>query len=176
MQSEKSFSGHGWVALILFVALLADGTLTQLFAQFIMKPTFTAVPQLTLLALVMITLFLPEERYIVPIAAVTGLIFDSFYTGMLGIMALIWPLLIYILHSLRDNVPHSPLYVGAVVVITLTADEFAEYAMSRFIGYGTTNVTTLIASHLGPGLLINIVIFALGYLPLSRLLINLNRS
>ncbi|MFD1441895.1 MULTISPECIES: rod shape-determining protein MreD [Lacticaseibacillus] len=173
MLKDKKFTKHGWVLLLLLVTLLLDGVIAQVFAQFVMSPTFTGVPQLTLIALIMATLLLPEEEYIVAIAAVFGLIFDSYYTGMLGVNALLWPLLVYVVRQLGPVVPKSPFYIGALVVIVLTLFTLANYAVNRFLGFAQVTATTLIANHLGPSLIVNLVIFALAYLPLRQILINL---
>lgn len=174
MITERRFTGHGWLVLLIFVALLADGVLSQVLSQWIMVPTFTGVPQLTLMCMIMITLFVPKEKYIVIIAAIAGLVFDSFYTGMLGITALLWPLVVFLVRQVQPLVPRSPLFVGAVMVISITVFQAADYMMNRFVGYGTGSLVTLIANHLAPGLLINVILFALIYLPLRRLLLNLN--
>ena len=173
MLKDKKFTKHGWVLLLLLVTLLLDGVIAQVFAQFVMSPTFTGVPQLTLIALIMTTLLLPEEEYIVAIAAVFGLIFDSYYTGMLGVNALLWPLLVYVVRQLGPVVPKSPFYIGALVVIVLTLFTLANYAVNRFLGFAQVTATTLIANHLGPSLIVNLVIFALAYLPLRQILISL---
>ncbi|MFD1393010.1 rod shape-determining protein MreD [Lacticaseibacillus jixianensis] len=173
MLEDKKFTRHGWVLLLLAATLLLDGVIAQVGAQFVMAPTFTGVPQLTLIALIMTTLLLPEEEYIVPIAALFGLIFDSYYTGMLGVNTMLWPLLVYVVRQLSPVVPKSAFYIGAVVVIVLTLFTFANYAVSRFWGFAQVDATVLIASHVGPSLIVNLILFAAAYLPLRRILINL---
>lgn len=86
MLNEKHFTGHWWVVLLLLLLMLIDGSLASVLAQWIMRPNFMGTPQLTLLGLIMITLFVPEEKYITWIAALIGLLFDTFYTGILGSM------------------------------------------------------------------------------------------
>ncbi|WP_125703078.1 rod shape-determining protein MreD [Lacticaseibacillus daqingensis] len=170
MQNDKPFTGHGWVALILLVAMLLDGTLSQVLAQWLMTPTFTGVPQLTLIALLMIALALPEEDNIVIIAGVTGLVFDSFYTGMLGVHMLLWPLLVYVIRQLAPLVPRGALYVGSVVIIALTVYLGAYYFVSRFLGFTAAAPVDLIAHHMGPGLAVNLVLFAVIYAPMMQVL------
>ncbi|WP_407891708.1 rod shape-determining protein MreD [Lacticaseibacillus sp. N501-2] len=176
MQTKRPFTGHGWVLLILFVALLLDGVLSLVLGQWLLTPQFSGVPELTLIALLMTVIFLPDEQYIVWYAVGFGLLFDMIYTGIIGINALIWPLIVYIAVQLRQFVPKSPLFVGALVVIAVTIFCLANDVMNEFIGFGTTNFVTLVAVHMGPSLLVNLVGFAIVYLPLSRLLINLKRS
>ncbi|QFQ91087.1 rod shape-determining protein MreD [Lacticaseibacillus manihotivorans] len=176
MQTKRPFTGHGWVLLILFVALLLDGVLSLVLGQWIMTARFSGIPELTLITLLMIVIFLPDEPYIVLYAVGFGLLFDMVYTGIIGINALIWPLIVYIAMQLRQFIPKSPLFVGALVVISVTIFCIADDLMNEFIGFGTTNFATLVSVHMGPSLLVNLVGFAIVYLPLSRLLINLKRS
>lgn len=174
MDTERPYTGHGWIALLLFVTLLLDGALAQWLGQWLMQPTFMATPQLTLMTLVMLAIMVPKEKYLVYFAIVAGLLFDSFYTGMLGINTLLWPLMVFLVQLLRPYVPQTPLYLAVVQIICLTAHALADYLLNRFTGYGNVGITTLITVHLAPGLLVNLVMFAIGYLPLRRLLINLN--
>ncbi|MFD1483706.1 rod shape-determining protein MreD [Lacticaseibacillus baoqingensis] len=176
METKHRFTKHGWIALILFVALLLDGVLSLVLGQWLLTPQFSGVPQLTLITLLMIVLFLPEEPYVVLFAVGFGLLFDVVYTGILGITALLWPLIVYIAVQLRGFVPRSPLFVGALVVIAVTMFTVFDDMMNRLIGYGTGSLVTLISVHLGPALLVNVIGFAIVYLPLSRILINLKRS
>ncbi len=176
MQTQRPFTGHGWVVLLLFVALLLDGVLSLVLGQWLLTAHFSGVPQLTLITMLMVVIFLPEENYIVLEAVAFGLVFDIIYTGILGINALIWPLIVYIAVQLRQFVPKSPLFVGALVVIAVTIFSVANYALNQMIGYGPDSIVLLVSAHLGPSLLVNLVCFAIVYLPLSRLLINLRRS
>lgn len=176
MQTQRPFTGHGWVVLLLFVVLLLDGVLSLVLGQWLLTAQFSGVPQLTLITMLMVVMFLPEEHYIVLYAVAFGLLFDVVYTGILGINALIWPLIVYIAVQLRPYVPRSPLFIGALVVIAVTIFSVANYAMNEMIGYGPDSIVLLVSAHLGPSLVVNLVGFAIVYLPLSRLLINLRRS
>ncbi|WP_461213490.1 rod shape-determining protein MreD [Lacticaseibacillus sp. GG6-2] len=176
MQTQRPFTGHGWVVLLLFVALLLDGVLSLVLGQWLLTAQFSGVPQLTLITMLMVVIFLPEEKYIVVYAVAFGLLFDIVYTGILGVNALIWPLIVYIAVQLRGFVPRAPLFVGSLVVISVTIFSVANYAMNELIGYGPDSITQLVAVHLGPSLVVNLIGFAIVYLPLSRLLINLRRS
>ncbi|WP_054718822.1 hypothetical protein [Lacticaseibacillus manihotivorans] len=57
MQTKRPFTGHGWVLLILFVALLLDGVLSLVLGQWIMTARFSGIPELTLITLLMIVIF-----------------------------------------------------------------------------------------------------------------------
>ncbi len=117
--------------------------------------------------------FVPEEKYITWIAAIIGLLFDTFYTGILGVNALLFPLVIYTIRQIRPYIPRTPVFVGMVYIIGLLLYGIANYIMNRFIGFGTGNVVMLIANHLGPGLTVNLALFVIVYGPLHRLLDNL---
>lgn len=173
MLNEKHFTGHWWIVLLLLLLMLIDGSLASVLAQWIMRPNFMGTPQLTLLGLIMITLFVPEEKYITWIAAIIGLLFDTFYTGILGVNALLFPLVIYTIRQIRPYIPRTPVFVGMVYIIGLLLYGIANYIMNRFIGFGTGNVVMLIANHLGHGLTVNLALFVIVYGPLHRLLDNL---
>ncbi|QVI35732.1 rod shape-determining protein MreD [Lacticaseibacillus chiayiensis] len=173
MLNEKHFTGHWWIISILLLLLLIDGSLASVLAQWIMQPSFMGIPQLTLLGLVMVTLLVPEEKYTTWIGALIGLVFDSFYTGILGVNALLFALVIYIVRQIRPYIPHTAVFVGMVYIIALLLYSIANYFVNHFIGYGNSGVVTLIANHLGPGLTVNLILFVIVYGPLHRVLINL---
>ncbi|MCG4281402.1 rod shape-determining protein MreD [Lacticaseibacillus saniviri] len=173
---QKPFQKH-WIApVFLLVAMIVDGVISQVFAQWLLHPNYTAVPELTLLMLVMLTILLPDENWMVAIAAITGLVFDSFYTGILGINALLMPLVVYVVQQLTPYIFRSALFIGIMDIITLTLFSSADFVMNSFLGYTDVGFTTFIAQHLGPNLLLNMILFVLVYWPLSRLLINLSKG
>jgi len=88
---------------------------------------------------------------------------------------LLMPLVVYLIEQIRPYILKSPVFVGIVAVITLTVFEFANYIMNQVLGFANVGLSTMIADHLGPGLILNLVLLFIGYWPMSRLLLKLNK-
>ncbi|WP_462400747.1 rod shape-determining protein MreD [Lacticaseibacillus pantheris] len=173
---EKKFTRH-WVAIAtVYLAVLLDGALAHVLGQWIMRATYTGVPQLTLLSLVLVVVFVPQENWVMPIAIGAGLITDFFYTGILGVNTFILPLIVFLVTQVRPIVPRRWLFVWAVFVIAVTISEVASYVVAMMLGSTTASVGALITQHIAPGLTVNIILFAIMYYGLSRLLVKLTQD
>ncbi|WP_054749284.1 rod shape-determining protein MreD [Lacticaseibacillus thailandensis] len=173
---EKRFTRH-WVAIVtVYLAVLLDGALSHVLGQWIMRPTYTGVPQLTLLSLVLVVIFVPQETWTMAIAIGAGLITDCFYTGILGVNTFIIPLIVFVVMQVRPIIPRKWLFVWAVCVIAETLQEVANYVVALMLGSTTASVGALISEHIAPGLTVNIILFAIIYYALSRLLVKLTQD
>jgi rod shape-determining protein MreD len=78
--------------------------------------------------------------------------------------------------QVRPIVPRRWLFVWAVFVIAVTISEVASYVVAMMLGSTTASVGALITQHIAPGLTVNIILFAIMYYGLSRLLVKLTQD
>lgn len=176
MNDDKPFTRH-WVAFVfLLVAMILDGAVTHTVSRWMMSPTNTAVPQITLLMLVLITLFVPRESWIVVWAAIFGFIFDMYFSGVIGVYTMIFPLIIFLVSQSREYVPRTWPFVLAVFILAETARMFLDYTVAVVLSATQTSFLDMITQHLAPGLALNMLLFAILYYPCSRLLVKLTRE
>ncbi|WP_155285936.1 rod shape-determining protein MreD [Lacticaseibacillus zhaodongensis] len=174
--NDKPFTKH-WVAFVyLLVAMMLDGGVTHILSNWTMKPQGTAVPQITLFALVLIALFVPRESWLIIWAVVFGFIFDMYFSGLIGIYTMIFPLITYVVAKSRPYVPRTWPFVLAVFIIAQTARMFLDYAVAMVLNATHIGLLDVITQHLAPGLTLNMVLFAILYYPCSRLLVKLTRD
>ncbi len=172
--NEKPFTRHWLAFVVLLLALCLDGSLSHVLGQWTMMPMNTGVPQLTLLAFVLIGVFVPRESWLLGWSVLFGLIYDSYYTGILGVHAFIFPALVYLMLMIRPYIPRTWPFVLALYVILLTVSGVMNYVFAIFINETTIDVLQMVAQHLGPSFEINLILFAILYYPCSRLLVKLS--
>lgn len=169
----KMIRQHLLIALFLLTLGIFDGSFSYVFQKYFYTNTMSLICRIMLMGLVLTIFFIPNERYIVLIAAIVGLIYDSFFTGILGIHAFLLGLLAYVLRYFADDIPHTPLFIGLVYVLSLAFVETGVYYINAFIGMTRVDFTDFVATTLGPTIALNVVLFIILYFPLSRLLLKL---
>ena len=60
----------------------------------------------------MVAFVLPEETNLSWYAVGIGLLYDLYYTGMIGMYLFVLPLIIYIVRYLKQYIPDSPFFIG----------------------------------------------------------------
>lgn len=169
----KKIRQHVLITLLLLALGIFDGSLSYVFQKYLYTNTNDIICSLMSIGLILTIFFIPEERYIVIIAAIVGLIYDSFFTGILGVYAFLLGLLAYVVRYFESYIPHTPLFIGLVCVLSLAFITTGVYSINEFIGMTKVSFTDFVATTLGPTLALNIVIFIILYFPLSRLLLKL---
>lgn len=173
--NDKPFTRHWVSAVALFLALLFDGTVTQILAIWSKSPAGPGVPQILLMMLIFVAIFVPDDNWIVWMALVFGLLMDMYYTGIIGVNALILPLLTYLVRQLRPYVAHTSVVTWAIFIIAMAVQMFGEYALLHFMGQTDVSLKLLLTQHLAPSLTVNIILFIILYFPCTRLLVKLTQ-
>lgn len=160
--------------LILFVFFLLDGVLAALFSETLYGSDYILVPRLTVILLVMMSFYLPRNRMLV-IAILFGLLFDSYYVGVLGIYVALFPIIVYITEKLTKVLHPNPIVVGMMFIIDLSLVETTLYFFYTILKETTMDFNTFMVERLGPTLLLNVVIFIFLYYPLQKLMMKLEK-
>ena len=99
-----------------------------------------------------------------------GLIYDSYYVGILGVYVLLFSLIIYLTEKLKKVLNPNPIVIGMMVIINLSLIETYLYLFYQVLGYTKINWTTFLADRLGPTLLLNLVLFIIVFYPLKKII------
>lgn len=158
---------------LLSLLMLLDGSISYLFAGTLHQFPNTMITRLTVLGLLLMVFFAPDFNHLVITALVLGLLYDSFYTGVLGVYMFLFPLVVYFIRWMAKFFAPTPLIIGAIYLIDLTVLESAVYAMNTFMGQTTLSLNDFIPNVLGPTLALNLVLFIILYLPLRQLIAKL---
>ncbi|MFD1319460.1 rod shape-determining protein MreD [Loigolactobacillus zhaoyuanensis] len=163
-----------WVNVLLVVLMLLDGSFSYLFGSTLHSFPDTMIIRLVVLGLVLVYFFAPNFPNLMIVALILGLVYDSFYTGILGVYMFLFPLIIFLTRWIAQFFAPAPLVVGAIYLIDLTVLESLVYGMNIFMGLTTMALGDFIPNILGPTLALNLVLFIFLYFPLRQLIVKLD--
>lgn len=110
-----------------------------------------------------------SRKYMITLSLCLGIVFDLYYLGLVGIYAVVLPLmiwLIYLVHKfLFQNIYN--LFFGMIILVT----SFEVLNLSLQLMFNLIHVDLLyfVTKVLGPTLLINIGLFCLSFFPAKKL-------
>ncbi|WP_429970693.1 rod shape-determining protein MreD [Fructilactobacillus sp. Tb1] len=154
----------------LFISFYLEGTLMHVF-PFILAGKFPMVPYLTITWLIYTVLFSDPNQnlHLYWWAFGIGLLYDSYYIGVLGIYTVIFPVVILvtklILEYVDENIYGSTMIYLIDIIIVLVLG-YIGGRMSHLVYFSGVH---FFAYAFGPTLLLNLVIFLLLYFPISLL-------
>lgn len=97
-----------------------------------------------------------------------GLLYDSYYVGILGLYASLFPIIIYLSDKMRKILNPNLLVLVMVLIIHLSLIETALYGFYSVIDVTTIDMSAFLANRLGPTLLLNTVLLLVLYYPLKK--------
>lgn len=157
---------------LLFVCLLLDGVISALFQpQLSFNPGYMT-PRLFVLAFLLCAFYLPTKQ-LVTLSIVFGLIYDSYYTGVLGIYAAYLTITVFAISKIRDIFFPNIAIIGMVGIVVLTFFELFVYFTYRAIGFVQMEMVEFFAQRLGPTLLLNGILFIVLYYPLKKVILQI---
>ncbi|WP_367295145.1 rod shape-determining protein MreD [Levilactobacillus yonginensis] len=154
----------------LFFLLLIDGAISQVFSVHMFRAPTAMVSHLVVLWLVCGAIFEADSSaFEMPLArwaAVAGVIFDLYYTGIFGIYIFIFPLVIYLTRLMVAYIRPNFLSGLLIYFIDITVVEALGYVASRAIHLNDMAGSTFLVNTLGPTLAFNLAMFVLLYFPI----------
>lgn len=163
---DKQYLAY-YAAPMLFLLMLVDTQLTQIFSN-VTENVYVANSHLFLIALMVGCQVLPK-RYMLLTGLVLGLLFDSYYIGVIGIYAVTIPGIIWLMYVLRDILYSSIFIMFFGTVILVTVYEILPLAIQVLFNLTSVKVSLFASRFLGPTLLINLLLFVLFIFPFKGL-------
>ncbi|CEN29228.1 MAG: rod shape-determining protein MreD [Lactococcus sp.] len=158
------FSFQFFTPLILLGLMLVDGHITQALSNTDMTVTSS-------LFLIFLTYSILQHsyRYMVLIAFIIGVIYDSYYIGVYGIASLLFPLIVLFVYNIRQTVFENRLTRIFTVIIIVTAFEFFSAAIMLLFQLATFNFGNYIIYEMAPSLILNVTFAILLQFPLEKM-------
>lgn len=147
----SSFSFQFFTPFILLIIMLLDGQLTRL-----LSTNVTTVTSCLLLIFLTYSILQHSYHYMVIVAFVIGLIYDSYYIGVYGIASLLFPLIALFVYNIRQTVFANRLTRIFTVIIIVTAFEFLSGAIILGFQISNFNFGDYIIYEIAPSLCLNI--------------------
>ncbi|CAM3027936.1 rod shape-determining protein MreD [Lactiplantibacillus plajomi] len=159
----------------LFVALFLDGSLSNVFAGRLFTYPYTSVLHLVLLWLVFAVFLDDRDDLATGIwAAFVGLVFDWYYTGIIGVYLISLPLIVYLCRQVKPWLDLNFLTLLMVYIINLTIVEAFAYTWYSLCDVVNSGLADFAVYTLGPTIALNLAIFVILYYPVRRLYFSVN--
>ena len=157
-----------WLHFVLvYIAIMLDGGIALYFAPVLFKMPMSAGPYLSLIVMMMPvltgTVTQMKERSLYIAAFLGGLLFDIFYSGLIGISMIGFPLTVWLASKLQRYLPTSFMSSVAVWFVSMSMYLVFDYAGFGIINLTNLNIPDFIIFHMFPTLIINLMLLVLVY-------------
>lgn len=154
---------------LLFFLFLLDSHMTRVIVS-LTDNAYVANAHLALLVLLVLTRVV-DERFLVGTSLVLGILYDLYYIGVIGIYAVIFPLMVMLLYLFRKTIQQNVLTLFFTIVISVTLFELTSLLLQTIFGLTGVSSDFFVPRYLGPTLLFNILLFVILIFPLEKILI-----
>ncbi|MER2064014.1 MAG: rod shape-determining protein MreD [Alkalibacterium sp.] len=148
---------------LLFFTLLIDGGLSYLFREQLTTSYGLMIPRLIVITLTLLSFYLePKQLYI--LAFTFGFIYDSYYSGVLGIYIAAFILIPYLIITIRQII--NPYFYAVILIniVVLTLLELFVFGVYKVIGLSDMTLQLFLVNRLSGTLIFNTLAFAvIGY-------------
>ena len=157
-----------WLHFVLvYIAIMLDGGIALYFAPVLFKMPMSASPYLSLIVMMMPvltgTVTQMKERSLYIAAFLGGLLFDIFYSGLIGSSMIGFPLTVWLASKLQRYLPTSFMSSVAVWFVSMSMYLVFDYAGFGIINLTNLNIPDFIIFHMFPTLIINLMLLVLVY-------------
>lgn len=161
-------------ALITFVLLFLDGALFSNMAGILTKGQSHIMPMLLVIWFVYAVLFeLDEDLPIYMWTFIAGLVYDTFYFGIIGGFTVGLPLMVWISKRLRFYLSDSIVSLFMIIILSITSLQMYTYVAATIAGLDVGNVADYVVYTFTPSLALNVIIAIVLYLPMRALFLKL---
>ncbi|PRY83920.1 rod shape-determining protein MreD [Alkalibacterium olivapovliticus] len=142
--------------VLLFFSLLLDGLIVSLFYEQLSVSFGFMSPRLLVLVVIILAFYL-EPRHMYTLTLVFGFIYDSYFSGILGIYMAGLTLVAYFVIQLRRIFDANVLIMILMSVIMLTFLEFFVFGVHKGIDLTALTTQEFLATRLSASLLFNTI-------------------
>lgn len=160
---------------ILVGAFILEGVLSLQFANSLFTDKHLFIPHFLLVMLTIMTCFYKRNTTLV-YAFILGILFDIYYTGIMGIYFAIFPFTVYITDKFMKVLQNNVFLVGLIAIFNVILTESLVYAFYYLIGSTTMSIPIFIDQRLWTTILFNLAFFLIVFYPFRLFLSRLIKS
>jgi len=168
MVQNRSLHHTYFLPIILFLLLMLDGFLLNVFARQFLNESYTLVPHLVLLGFVLFSFYFPKQPMQV-YAILFGLLYDSYYTGILGVYIVAFSVVVYLIKSVQKHLSENVFVLVLLFFLGIVLVDSFVYGFYSVVGITQMDFSTFSSVRLGPTLVLNAFLFIVVYYPLIKL-------
>ncbi|MBS4199810.1 rod shape-determining protein MreD [Bacillus sp. FJAT-49732] len=129
------------------------------------------VPHFLLILFIMMGINYFRNRTLI-YAAVFGLLFDIYFTGVIGIYLVLFPIAVYVSAKLTKLLFSNIFTALIITIMCISLVETIVYGMNIFVLRKSMDLNEFAMIRLVPTLILNAVFFIIVYFPFNKLLLN----
>lgn len=157
------------ISFILFIFLLVEGTIFQVFVPDAWGFPFTIVPRLVLAGVIFIGIFLGKNTGLV-YGLIFGLLYDIIYTDMIGVYTLTMGLMGLLAGVTAKYFHQNILFAGSMIFILTTLNECLAYGFYELFNLSNMLMSDFLLRDLIPTVLFNGIFALIIYFPMRNIL------
>jgi rod shape-determining protein MreD len=154
--------------LVIGCCFIFESIFTMYFPDGSFGENFIIVPHFLLVALLLMGVYYSRNRAIL-FAFIFGLLFDVFYTGVLGVYMFLFPLSVYIADKMMKILQNNLFVAALVIIINISLVEFLVYEMNLLILKVPMTIIEFLENRLLPTLALNVIFFIIMAWPFKLL-------
>lgn len=157
------------IPLILLMTTIIDAALPAIFPTAFLANNQIVVSHITLYFIVVFAFYF-RDSWILTYSFIFGLFYDSYNTTILGVNALLYFLITYVIIKIKPYLPKNAIVQMMLFVVAITFLDTIIYLFYNQIGVNHMDILTFLTTRLAPTLIFNIVAGLLLYFPKNGIL------
>ncbi|MCJ8006980.1 rod shape-determining protein MreD [Lederbergia wuyishanensis] len=129
------------------------------------------VPHFLIVLFILMGIFYFRNRTLI-YAAIFGLLFDIYYTEVIGIYLVLFPVAVYVASKIVKLIFSNIFTAFIITIICISLVETIVYGMNIFVLQKSMDLNEFAMNRLVPTLILNAVFFLIVYYPFNKLLLN----
>ncbi|KAF1295249.1 rod shape-determining protein MreD [Enterococcus sp. JM4C] len=154
---------------VFFLLMLLDGQFTRVVGIW-SNGGYLANVHLLLLAVLCGCITLPK-RFMILTTIILGIIYDSYYIGVIGIFAVALPVTVLCMYGLAKTINTNVFTLFFGYIIFITSFEAISLAIQFIFKLAVIDGSVFITQYLAPTLLLNMGLFVLLIVPFKKLFV-----
>lgn len=159
----------GIISFILFIFLLVEGTIFQVFVPDAWGLPFTIVPRLVLAGVIFIGIYLGKNTGLV-YGLIFGLLYDIIYTDMIGVYTLSMGLMGFSAGLAARYFHQTILFTSSMILILTTINESLAYGFYELFNLSNMSMSDFLLRELIPTVLFNGIFAIIIHVPMRNVL------
>lgn len=154
---------------LLFIFMLLDAHVNRLFTHFF-NDSYQMNAHVMILVLLVVSEFL-DKRFMIGTMLVIGILYDLYYIGVIGIYAVILPLITVLIYLFGRVIQQNLLTLFFSMIIFVTFFELGSTLIQMVFQLAQVNNRLFVTRFLGPTLGINILFFIFLIFPIRKIFV-----
>ncbi len=155
--------------LLLTLCFYCESVFVELTPPGLFKLDILLVPHFLLVLFIVMGIFYLRNQTLI-YAAIFGLLFDIYYTEIIGVYLFLLPIAVYLASKMARVVQANIITTFFISLLCVGMVEFVVYGMNVFVLQRNVDTHTFLNQRLWPTLIINQIFFLVIYFPFKKLL------